>query len=278
MSEISKRILTASVALLLLGAILYLNGMVLKVFVFLAALVSVYEFSRAFVNKGHASRFSFSAAYLSFFLLSIVSMQFVGKEHKSDFLLFGLTLTLAFFLLSMILRLAKDKENLSGIAIDLMSVFYIALPAGMLILLSESKYLYLILIIAFSSDSFALFAGKAFGKRKLAPKISPNKTVAGALGAISGSIFTLFLARYFYFDFLSYADVILLGFFGSIFAQAGDLTASLLKRYCEIKDFGKLMPGHGGILDRLDSIIFVTPLVYLLYLFHSAPVFLQCVR
>lgn len=116
-------------------------------------------------------------------------------------------------------------------------------------------YLFLITIL---TDTFALFIGKSFGKHKLAPLISPNKTIEGAVG---GSVVATILASLFYIfvvkNYSSIIIVIVLTFVLSVVGQLGDLIKSSIKRHAGIKDFSNLIPGHGGILDRLDSIIFV---------------------
>ena len=124
------------------------------------------------------------------------------------------------------------------------------------------------------SDTFAYFCGTLFGKHKLAPSISPKKTVEGSVGAILGTILSflvyglvIVLATDLKVNFIL---IMLLGFVCSVFAQFGDLSASVIKRECQIKDFGSLFPGHGGLMDRLDSILFVAPVVY--YLLKMLPV------
>ena len=121
--------------------------------------------------------------------------------------------------------------------------------------------------ISFGSDGFAYIVGKACGKRKLCPSISPKKTVEGAIGAIGGSVFVALCVRAFFVHVLNtpmpgIPAAILLGVLGSYAGQIGDLVASLLKRYTGIKDYGKIFPGHGGVMDRFDSIIFVLIVMY----------------
>ena len=128
-------------------------------------------------------------------------------------------------------------------------------------------YIWMIFIIAFVTDTAAYFVGRAIGKHKLCPRISPKKTVEGAVGgtlfAVAGLIGYGLIVKYnFDFDLPIYLYAIL-GIFGSIASQCGDLTASMIKRKMELKDFGKVLPGHGGILDRFDSILFTLPIVYI---------------
>lgn len=121
------------------------------------------------------------------------------------------------------------------------------------------------LLFSFASDTGAFFAGLAFGKHKLAPKVSPKKTVEGAIGglagnAIGGAIF-VWIINSFLNQNISYVMIALLGVICSIVAQLGDLSFSLIKREFGIKDYGNLFLAHGGVLDRFDSVIFVAPVL-----------------
>ena len=124
-------------------------------------------------------------------------------------------------------------------------------------------------IIAVGGDTFAYFVGNAIGGPKLCPHISPNKTVAGAVGGLVGSILCAVLAgRIFSWCFPYFAGFppiwgdMLAGLFGGVAGQMGDLFASMVKRHCKVKDFGHIFPGHGGMLDRLDSILFTAIIIY----------------
>jgi phosphatidate cytidylyltransferase len=122
------------------------------------------------------------------------------------------------------------------------------------------NWVFLALFATFASDTTAYFVGRAWGRHKLAPTISPGKTwegtIAGFLGAIIVSLlFTLPLP-------LGYGQAILIGFLISLFGQIGDLTESLFKRKMGVKDSGRLLPGHGGFLDRIDSVVFAGVVVY----------------
>lgn len=120
-------------------------------------------------------------------------------------------------------------------------------------------------LISTMTDTFALFGGKKFGKHKLAPDISPNKTIEGSvIGSILGTIIASSF-HYLVIGNISIGVLILLTFVLSIFDQMGDLFFSSIKRFYKVKDFSDLIPGHGGVLDRLDSVIFVT-MGYLLYI------------
>lgn len=133
-------------------------------------------------------------------------------------------------------------------------------------------YLIMGLCGAWLADSGAYFAGTFFGKRKLCPEVSPKKTVEGLIGGIvvTGLLFMLINFAYSkilpnvsdYTVHVNYLEVCLLGMFLAIVGTIGDLTASVLKRQCGIKDYGNIMPGHGGLMDRFDSVVFVAPCLY----------------
>ena len=141
------------------------------------------------------------------------------------------------------------------------SVFPIILSAD------YGKYLIVLpFLTAWSCDTFAYFTGMAMGKHKLIPHISAKKTIEGSIGGILGCALSLAgygLVLQFAFDLTpNYLGLVILGLVGSVISQIGDLSMSLIKRENHIKDYGKIMPGHGGILDRFDSVLFVLPVVY----------------
>ena len=161
----------------------------------------------------------------------------------------------------------QEEVRIKDILFSLGSLIYAFLPFGALALLGAdydgTEYVIFVLLAAFATDLSAMQTGKHFGKHKLT-KISPNKTVEGSIGGVIGAtiacgIFGLIIGAPFLF-------MALLGGLCSIFAQLGDLFASAIKRYCGIKDFSNLIPGHGGILDRFDSVMFVSITFCVIYL------------
>jgi len=126
------------------------------------------------------------------------------------------------------------------------------------------------LVITWGNDTMAYFAGRFLGKHKLYPEVSPNKTWEGFFGGFVGAIGFLFLQRAFFFPTLTVLDCLILGVLGSILGPAGDLCESMLKRAYGVKDSGKIIPGHGGMLDRIDALIFNAPMV-LLYVQFARP-------
>lgn len=136
-----------------------------------------------------------------------------------------------------------------------------------------SVYLFLPFVAAFSSDSGGYFAGRFFGKRKAFPHLSPNKTIAGCVGGFVSAIGFMLLYGFVLtrFDYtVSYAALALYGLFGSLACQLGDLAFSAVKREYGIKDYGTLIPGHGGMLDRFDSMHFTAPMIEILVMLLPA--------
>jgi len=118
------------------------------------------------------------------------------------------------------------------------------------------------LVAVYFGDTTAFYIGRAYGKKKLAPRISPGKTVEGGLGAMAGSVAGAVLSKLLFFPQLPLVHALILGAAVGWIGQLGDLWESLLKRSAQVKDSGALIPGHGGLLDRIDSVLFATPLVY----------------
>ena len=120
---------------------------------------------------------------------------------------------------------------------------------------------WLVIFSAFGSDIFAYFTGFLLGRHKLCPAISPKKTVEGAIGGVLGSVLICGIFGWVVIPGIA-VHCLIIGALGAVFSQLGDLTASIFKRKMGIKDYGNLIPGHGGVMDRIDSILFTAPLVY----------------
>ncbi len=134
----------------------------------------------------------------------------------------------------------------------------------------NSFYLVITLVAPWCADTAAYFVGSFMGKKKLCPEVSPKKTVEGAVGGIFGSILGIVIAGLI-LQFIVYRNIIVnywallvIGCFCAVFSVVGDLIFSVIKRDCGIKDYGSIMPGHGGLLDRIDSVIFCVPFVYMI--------------
>ncbi len=265
MSSLKKRVISAVVALILLGVVLYINGVAIQLSILVLSVFAVKEFVSAYRNIGKNPSLVIGIAMIVLFLSVVrVGMGLAG-ESKYYLILLSASAFCMIFFVTMFVDFVKSKSSIN-MMINLFSLLYIGFPMAMIMVIANNDMsrLFLIFIIAFASDTSAYFSGSLLGKNKLAPEISPNKTKEGALGAVVGTTLVLVIAKYFYYTDMSYLAVIIYGVIGSALAQLGDLTASVIKRHAKIKDFGNVMPGHGGIIDRLDSIFFVTPLVFFL--------------
>jgi phosphatidate cytidylyltransferase len=121
----------------------------------------------------------------------------------------------------------------------------------------------LAIAVTFGNDTGAYFVGRAFGRHKLAPALSPGKTVEGALGGLVASLTVTFVAGWVFMPTLTTYDRVMIGLVSSVVGPAGDLVESLIKRAAGVKDSGRCIPGHGGVLDRIDALLFVGAYVYL---------------
>jgi phosphatidate cytidylyltransferase len=144
---------------------------------------------------------------------------------------------------------------------------YLGATFGVIALLFQhehgGQWVILCTLYAFWSDTFGYFVGRAYGKHPLYPSVSPKKTIEGSLGGLAGALIGGLLAHFWFLPELPLLDAVLLSLVAASAGQAGDLCESLIKRSVGVKDSGKMLPGHGGILDRVDALLFVAPVVYL---------------
>ncbi len=166
--------------------------------------------------------------------------------------------------------LAVDDISRAGsrLALVVFGVFYVgALIVALPLLQRDVEHgpLWVLAAVAvtFANDTGAYFTGRAVGRRKLAPAVSPGKTVEGAVGGMAAGLAMLLLARQTFFTALELRDCLIIGIVGGVLGPMGDLVESMLKRSVGAKDSGKLIPGHGGMLDRIDALLFVGAYVYL---------------
>lgn len=161
----------------------------------------------------------------------------------------------------------KNKVSFANMGYILLGALYIGFGFSFMLttrMLDQGLALTLLIMLAtWASDSGAYFTGKIFGKHKLWPQISPNKTIEGALGGIFLAVLVSFLINLYINIYQNLFLVLLLGLIISVTGQLGDLVESALKRSNNVKDSGYILPGHGGILDRFDSLIFTFPFLYL---------------
>lgn len=253
-----QRILTAALALIILTPIIIFGGLPFIMGVYVFAIIGLYELMRMYSHdKG-----------IQYVLVSILFLCMWMYPGKLPFEINSNDIFLVFLIILLALTvLAKNKFNFDDAGFVMIATAYIGISFQALIdtRMAGLDYLLFILFIIWATDSGAYFVGKYFGKRKLWPEISPNKTIGGALGGIllalvTGSIFQLVSP-------LDYSFVSIVGItvLISVVGQIGDLVASAMKRHYQVKDSGKIFPGHGGILDRLDSLLFVLLMLKLIH-------------
>lgn len=246
------RIISGIIGLLFLFAIVLKGGYLLVISGLLISLVGLYEFNNAVKNINGLSPIK-AINYIFTFILYILII--VNKQELFVVLLF-------IYIISLLCTLVFDaKIGIADIAVTILGALYIPFLISHIILLGGSIYIWLIFITAWGTDTFAYFVGVSFGKRKLCPNLSPNKSIEGSFGGIIGSLILTLLFSY-YFNLENIYALSVLSIICSVMAQLGDLTASRIKRLSDIKDFGNIMPGHGGVLDRFDSILFTAPIIY----------------
>ena len=218
--------------------------------------------------------------FRAYAVISALSVQVANAFETGSLVLYA-----AIFLLTLVmfveLMISFRKESQVRFEIVLQVIFAgTVMPALLSSLvrvgLNDNSSIYLLLpfVAAFSSDSGAYFAGSFLGKRKLFPNLSPNKTLEGCIGGFAAAIGVMILygiiLRAIGVPFVNFTALVLYGFLGSLACQLGDLAFSAVKRVYKIKDFGTLIPGHGGVLDRFDSMHFTAPMIEILVLLLPA--------
>jgi phosphatidate cytidylyltransferase len=252
--------MTGLVALpLLVLFILYADARMFGLLVTLVALLALVEFfGMTFAGERKAERV----------LAAGGGTLLVPLAGTGDFPLFlaGVTLLFLFFAMLFLFRFGNLQTVMSRLGLLLLGFLYVSVLLSHIVLLRDlpfgREWVLLILLIVMAGDTGAYFTGISFGRRKLYPAISPNKSIEGAIGGLAGSVAGAFLAKWLFFQALSPADSLVLGLLIGTFGQIGDLFESMLKRSCGVKDSGRIIPGHGGILDRLDSLLFAFPLAF----------------
>ena len=269
------RILTALIALpILIASIVLPSYYPDAVWIFVgiavaalaAALFEFYSLTKKLELKADASIAYFGAAGLT------VAFIVDAPRNDPNLLLMALSLFMVVVLITQTFRFQKDfSKMLMGSGVTVLGVLYVAFLGGFLIAtrvgfegrpgLSTHLLGYFFLVLM-GSDTGAYFAGRAFGKHKLAPKISPGKTVEGLIGGLIAAAAFAALATYWFFPELPYQFSIPLAMVMAGVGVLGDLAESAMKRGSSTKDAASILPGHGGLLDRLDSLLLNAPILY----------------
>lgn len=183
-----------------------------------------------------------------------------------------LTLNLMALAIFVLFRFASNNSIFNAICKQVMGIVYIPVPLALLVFLKEMEggALWVIwsLIVIFANDTGAFYTGSYFGKHKLSPHISPNKTIEGSLGGIGVAMVAGFIFSLIFFNDLSLALLTIpCSFLMAIAGQVGDLFESAMKRASKVKDSGRILPGHGGMLDRIDGLLLAIPVHYVYLVF-----------
>lgn len=269
-NKTGTRIIVSVAAIPFIGLAAYFGGILFLIFVLGIALISFFEFSILVKSKG-------TNPNLIFGLTSVVLILLNVYFEWLDFYI--LILLISFILL--IVELYRDNNSaILNLGSTFLGIFYIGVFSASLLSIRElfnfSNQLYeqggLLIIALFVTiwicDSAAFFLGTAFGKHKLFPRVSPKKSWEGAIAGFIFSILTMIAAHFILLDFLSLVDSFIIGTIVGTVGQIGDLIESLIKRDANVKDSSALIPGHGGVFDRFDSLLFSAPVVYV-YLIYT---------
>lgn len=269
-----KRVLSGAVLIILTLVFFSLGGPFLLIGLFLLSVGALYEFSSVLSSGGikegtpqiRPLRLTVMLLSLVWFLLIYYLRDELWNGHLIMYFLFGSTL-----ILMLIGIFAYPGRWFADVALTLFALIYITLFFSSIYLIRSAPggqfYVWYVIAAAWGSDTFAYVIGMIFGKHQLAPKLSPKKTIEGAVG---GVVFGIILCLIFGMIITNSVQVdrapmlklsLVIGLVGSISAEIGDLFASSIKRVMGIKDFSSLIPGHGGILDRFDSVLVTAPIV-----------------
>lgn len=249
--------------LVLIAAVIVLDPMIIAGIAFFASLMGLYEFYKVTEVSDN----------IPLVVLGIIGAAGITLCNLFFSEFFSAFILIWFLLIFITLLMFHEKTEFTQAALTVFSVFYIPFLFSfipLVMMLEGGRFLiWFVILGAFATDTFAYFTGVFLGKHKLCPKVSPKKTIEGAIGGTLGCgiffvLFGLLFNNVWHTDF-SLWQLFILGIISALVAQLGDLSASIIKRKFGAKDYGTLFPGHGGIMDRCDSLIFVAPLIYFLF-------------
>jgi len=264
-SNLTKRVIIGIIGIPVLVFLIYKGGYFFLSLTVILQILCLYEFYDLFKYKNIFPLKIFSIIiYTGLLCFSYFYSEYQNYILNLFILIILLTITFEVF--------RKEKRNPLNPLITVSGFLYITVPFIFLNLFNQnavkfSNYFNIVLyifVLIWICDTFAYFGGRLIGKHQLS-SISPKKTIEGS---ISGTIFTIGGALIFHFiipDKLSIPDALITGSIIGIFGQVGDLFESMLKRYCGVKDSSDIIPGHGGVLDRFDGLIFVSPWIYIYF-------------
>ena len=242
------------------------NKYLVDILVSIIAILSLHEFYNAFNGKAKPVKIVGYIAAIFIAFIHLIPNTIILK-------LIGALIALSVLILFLIVIISNTKINIIDISITFFGICYVALFLMFIPIIRENLengkiLLWYVVFAGWGTDVLAYFVGKYFGTHKFS-KISPNKTIEGCIGGTIGSavlilIYTIICNNVFNLN-INYIAITFMAIILSIIGQIGDLAASSIKRYVGIKDFSHLIPGHGGMLDRIDSLIFIAPFAYFLF-------------
>ena len=258
------RIISGLVMLPLL-LVLYFGGWVLWAAALLIALMGIHEFCKGWTNIDvHPSEAICYVMTVILFLTKFFADRATGVPSFYCNMAIMIIWVFAAVACGMIYGWKITERGAYDAAATVTTLMYIPFFTYHMVLIDMTEYyifIWIVVLAAFGSDIFAYFTGYFLGKHKMAPNLSPKKTVEGAVGGLVGSSFLSWLFGFIFMREMAPVCLVL-GLVGGAAGMAGDLTASAFKRKMGIKDYGNLIPGHGGIMDRFDSVIFVSPVIF----------------
>lgn len=262
-----KRIISAIVFLPFFFLIInYGNPLVFFIFLSVFLLAGLFELYTLLNKNGKKSM-----TYPGMIFGWLVAFSFFSDDGQSIYFFM-----VAFVMVLLVLKLFSKQplqDTVEETANTFFGVLYFALLLSYLIFLRKDddgrQLIFMLFLITWFGDTFAYYIGSAVGKHPLAPTISPKKSIEGTIGGLLGSVIASLIAHYWFFPSVSVLNAVILGLAAGAAGQVGDLCESMLKRNLKVKDSGFLVPGHGGLLDRLDSILFSAPVFYYLYIYIS---------
>lgn len=267
-----KRALSSVVLVILALAVILTGGPVLAAVLLMLSLVAFFELTKAvgIHEKNHKINALETAGVLGI-VIYYAALYFAKTETAMVF-----TLILTFMAIMFVYVFTFPRFRSETVMATFFSVIYAPVLLSFIYLTRNLKLgvyvVWLIFISSWICDTCAYLVGVLIGKHKMAPKLSPKKSVEGGVGGIAGSaivgaLFGWYLESYVLTDEKIILVFAVIGAAGAVISQVGDLAASAIKRNHEIKDYGKLIPGHGGVMDRFDSVLFAAPMIYFLAFF-----------
>lgn len=258
-----KRWLTGIIlAAVLLAVIIFASAEILSAIITIFIIGGVWEYNGMVFGKG----FLKEKIEIYIFAIVIPAVVLFGGASTSQLLVSVLTFCILCVFILFLWSVKESTFDVLLVAKVIFGIMYIPLLTSHFILLRLLEngvyWILLVLIISIVGDTAGLYVGKYFGKNKLSVLVSPGKTIEGTIGLVFGSVLGSLIFSYFFFRDVSCVHILIISFVGSIIGQLGDLCESAIKRNYGLKDASSLLPGHGGLLDRMDSLIFIAPFVY----------------